>query len=105
MYGDPDRGGGEDAGVWYKCWYCHQLNNINKSTLGGPDSTDGVVYVDYAETPDRAGVAEFGGISNSFTAQLNGSDGNPVPVKNAICVSNEGSGCSFCGSKNYRGDY
>jgi hypothetical protein len=105
IYGDPDKGGGEDDGVWYRCWHCKQLNNVNKSKLGGPDSTDGVVYVDYAETPDRRGVAVFGGISNSFTAQLNGSDGNPMPVMNAIVASNGGTGCSFCGSLNWRGDY
>jgi len=108
IYGDPDRGGGEDAGVWYECWYCGQKNSTNKSKLGGSDSTDGVVYVDYADNPDYGyvqGIAVLGGMSNSFTAQINGSDGTPMPVMNSIAVSNGGTGCSLCGSLNWRGDY
>jgi len=105
IYGDPDMGDGNDYGNWYECWYCGQKNNDNKSKLGGSDSTDGVVYVDYAGVTYGGGVAVFGGISNSFTAQLNGSDDSPLPVMNAIAVSDGGTGCSFCGSLNWRGDY
>lgn len=108
VYGDPDRGGGLDSGVWYRCWYCKQLNSTNKSSLGGSESSDGVVYEDYADNPDYGetqGIAVLGGISNTFTAQLNASDGNPAKVKNSIMVSDGGSGCSFCGSRNWRGDY
>lgn len=108
MYGDPDLGGGQDANVWYRCWVCKQPNSTKTSTLGGSDSPSGVVYEDYADTPDPgsvAGVAVLGGISNTYTAQLNGSDGNPIGVINSIRVSDNGTGCSFCGSLNYRGDY
>jgi len=108
VYGDPPMGDGVDYGEWYRCWYCKQLNNTNKSKLGGSDSTDGVAYEDYPDSPDYSliqGIAVMGGISNTFTAQANGSDGNPIPVMNNIRVSDGGTGCSFCGSLNWRGDY
>lgn len=108
IYGDPDRGGGRDSGVLFKCWYCGQINNTRKQALGDGNSSAGVAYEDYADTPDYgtvAGPAIMGGVSNSFIAQQNGSDGNPKGVTNAIKCSDSGTGCSFCGSRNYRGDY
>lgn len=104
----PIYGDGLDSGVWYKCWHCNQLNNVNKSALGGSDSSDGIAYEDFADNPDYGrthGIAVMGGIANSFTAQLNASDGNPAKVKNAIMVSDGGTGCSLCGSLNWRGDH
>ncbi len=108
MYGSPDLGGGQDADVWFKCWYCGQKNNIDKNALGGPDDGSGVAYIDFANNPDygqEAGRAVLGGITHIHTAQQNGSDGNPLPVMNAQMVSDSGRGCAFCGSKNYTGDY
>lgn len=108
MYGDPILGGGQDANVWYRCWFCKQLNSVETSTLGGSDSPSGAVYVDYADSPDytnNQGVAVLSGISTTYTAQQNGSDGSPIGVMNAIMCSDNGTGCRFCGSKNWRGDY
>lgn len=107
IYGDPDRGDGLDAGVLFRCWYCGQINNTRNQALGGADSSSGVVYDDYSGNPlgCTGGTAIMGGMSLSFIAQENGSDGNPKGVKNAIKCSDSGTGCAFCGSKNYRGDY
>ena len=109
QFGDPVLGGGEDANVWYRCWVCSQLNSTETSTLGGSDSLCGVAYEDYADIPevysDGIGTAVMGGMSNTFTAQLNASDGNPIGVINSIRVSDSGTGCKFCGSKNWRGDH
>jgi len=108
VYGDPDRGDGLDSGVLFKCWFCGQHNNTRNQALGGADSPAGTAYQDYADNPDYGsgtGVAVLGGVANSFTAQRNGSDGNPIGVINAIRCSDSGTGCSFCGTLNYRGDY
>ena len=108
VYGSPDRGDGLDSDVWFECWYCGQLNSTRKSTLGGSDSPSGVVYVDYADNPDygqTVGVAVLSGPSHTFTAQANGSDGNPKGVTNSIKCSDGGSGCQFCGTLNWRGDH
>ena len=108
QFGDPDRGGGLDHGVWFKCWYCGQLNSTRKQALGGSDSASGVAYTDYPDNPDygqKQGIAVLGGISNSFTAQVNGSDGDPKGVMNAVKCSDSGTGCQFCGTLNWRGDH
>jgi len=109
IYGDPDRGNGLDSGVLFKCWYCGQINNTRKQALGGSDAPGGNAYEDYADTPDYGstgqGVAVLGGVTHSFTAQRNGSDGSPYVAPNAIRASDSGSGCMFCGTLNYRGDF
>ena len=106
VYGDPDRGDGLDAGVLFRCWYCGMHNNTRKQALGDANSSAGIVYEDFADNPDygeTTGIGVLGGIANSFIAQQNGSDGNPIGVKNAFKCSDSGTGCSFCGSKNYAG--
>jgi hypothetical protein len=108
IYGSSDRGHGLDDGVLFKCWHCGQHNNTRKQKLGGPDSPSGAAFTDYADNPDYAqtyGIAILGGVTHSFVAQQNGIDGNPKAVTNAIKSSDGGTGCSFCGTLNYRGDY
>jgi len=108
VYGDPDRGNGLDSGVLFRCWYCGQINNTRKQALGGADSPSGTAYEDYPDNPDygqEAGIAVLGGPGHRHTAQENGSDGNPKGVTNAIRCSDGGTGCSFCGSLNWKGEY
>ena len=107
VYGDPVRGDGRDANDLYRCWYCGQINSITRQTLGDADSPSGAVYDDYSGNPlgTTPGTATLGGVGHTFVAQKNGSDGNPTGVTNAIKMSNSGSGCSHCGTLNWRGDY
>ena len=107
VYGDPDRGDGRDAGVIYRCWYCDQINTVGKQALGGAESGSGAVHDDYSGNPIgiNGGTATIGGIGHTFVAQKNGSDGQPQGVTNAIKMSDGGTGCSHCGTFNWRGDY
>ncbi len=41
----PLRGTGDDAWVWFTCWYCGWTNSKDRNTLGGPESRDGIVSV------------------------------------------------------------
>ena len=107
VYGDPDRGGGMDSGVLYRCWNCGQINNSRKQALGGADAGSGVAFDDYSGNPLGAsgGTATMGGIGHTFIAQINDSNGDPVGVTNAIKVADTGTGCALCGTLNWRGDY
>ena len=111
---DTANGVGEDYGIWYRCWNCGWACNEDRDELGGRESRDGVVLEDYVRTPERwyaidnpiSSTACLGGPINHFhVAQANGSAGQPKGVRHAIRVSESSSGCPFCHTKNWRGDY
>lgn len=117
LEGNRDRGNGEDAGIWYKCWNCGFICKEGRDSLGGSESRSGVVLEDFVETPDRMGVDGKNGNHNSYqlcfdglinhfhVVMANDSGGNPKKPYHALRVSESSSGCPFCHSKNWRGDY
>ncbi len=120
QWGDPIRGDGLDHGKWYRCWHCGFYCNSDRDALGDSQSRSGVVHEDYAQQPDpgynyaqnEAGIAKdnqqavLGGSIVAYeVAAENDAAADPKSVRNAIRVSDKGSGCPFCFSKNWRGDY
>ncbi|MHC4397712.1 MAG: hypothetical protein ACYS1A_18875 [Planctomycetota bacterium] len=116
IYGDPIRGDGLDAGIYYRCWHCGFLCNSDRDALGDSQSRSGVRHNDYAQQPDpgydyaqnEAGISKKNKtavLGDAVMAAKNDSDDAPKFVGNAIMVSERLSGCPFCGCKNWRGDY
>lgn len=109
LYGDPIRGDGQDYGKWYRCWNCGFICNINRDALGDSQSRDGVVHTVYAQQPDPGVTkpqATLGGALGVHSVSEYGADGTAKGVRNAIMVSSSASsGCPFCGSLNWKGDY
>lgn len=103
IYGSPERGDGLDSGKWYRCWNCGFLNSIDRNALGDSQSRDGIVITDYA-TYDGSVTHPEGRLGDSLIAQEQDSEGNPKGIRGSFMVS-VNSGCSFCGTLNWRGDY
>lgn len=113
---------GQDNGMFYECWHCGFTCNDKRDTLGDGSSRDGVTHGDFGELADPEpgpygssdnSVLEQGGLASASlvikgiyqtkTINLSDSDGNPVEPKHLHSIS--GSGCPFCHSQNWRGDY
>lgn len=109
LWGDPIRGDGQDHAKWYRCWNCGFICNIERDALGDSQSGSGVVHKDYAQQPDPGTVkleATLGGISAVHSISEEGADGTAKGVRNAIMVSSSASsGCPFCSTLNWKGDY
>jgi hypothetical protein len=82
QWGSDERGDGEDHGKWYECWNCGWLCNTDRDELGGPDSKSNITPEPFLEV-DQYGTAT--------TATLY----KPVVE----------SGCPFCGSLNWKGEF
>ena len=110
----PVYGEGDDEGKYFRCWNCGFICKVGRDELGDSDSSAGDEHTDYHQThhcstydlPDAASrYATLGGDTGHYqVAQLKGIDGNPVTIRHDF-TSDISSGCPFCGTKNYRGDY
>ena len=108
----PGNGVGEadENGQYFKCWNCGFTCDRERDELGGSDSRDGLSYENYSVdtfggTPGLSGLATLGGDIEHFQVALKlDSSGSPIePEKNIRAVA--GTGCPFCGCRNWRGDY
>lgn len=107
----PIKGRGDDAGRYFHCWFCGFVCDSERDALGDSDSNSGVAHTDamdlavdnYSEGINKS---VLGGDINCFEVGMElGADGSTPKevVHNHKC--NIDSGCPFCGSKNWRGDY
>jgi len=117
----PLPGTGDDAGVWFTCWYCGFTDSKDRNSLGGPDSRDGIVSVNDnlsgtviltapgAEPgiPESA-MAVLDGDTEHFTVALKSdpTGAQVLPdVQEPTVYDSRGFGCSLCHSLNWRGDF
>lgn len=107
----PIYGRGDDANRYYHCWFCGFVCDVERDALGGADSGSGVGHVDALEPSGEADgqvrlKSCLGGMLEHYhVAQKLGPDGEtPYQVYHNY-KANISSGCPFCGSKNWRGDY
>jgi len=115
VYGSFERGGGEDANKWFRCWNCGFLCNVERDAQGDSQSRSGVVHEDYAQQPDPGygyPQRETNILANNQTATVDGlvaskldSAGDAAVAKNAIMVSSNSRGCPFCHTLNWMGKY
>lgn len=111
LHGDDERGNGLDHGTWFRCWNCGFICSVDRDSLGGAESRDGVTPLNYtvpvhgAETAiPNSGIARLGGPS-PLTVALKVDDlGQTQTIETRFAPEVSG-GCPFCGSLNWRGDY
>ena len=89
-------GSGEDDGKWYRCWYCGFTNNIDRNAIGDGEGLSYSVGVIDNDIKLNATQGHF--IGNSGTNVILRKDFTERHNIGAYAVS----GCSFCGSKNWR---
>lgn len=103
IYGHPDHGEGEDAGKFYRCWHCGFVCDVDRDALGGPDSRNGVTATAYAQV-DQYGDTAYHCVGahgdDQTTCEARGGTWSSTRYKPVV-----NSGCPFCGTLNWRGDY
>ncbi len=119
----PIKGQVDARGKSYRCWNCDFVCHENVNALAGPDSSANVIPTDYIEKYPQATAFQIGteGMSADGVTPLQflaisggamgrvvtlelGPDGEPKPLYHAHRAKVT-SGCPFCGTKNWRGDY
>jgi hypothetical protein len=98
--GHIDYGDGEDDGKFYQCWNCKMVCDVDRDELGGPDDRGyrdpkkyTLVGEDYS-TPVKD-------LANSKDYTIHGG----TQYRRTRYQSDVQSGCPFCGTLNWRGDY
>jgi len=94
----------EDSGKYFRCWHCGAICDKDRELLGGPNDKHGVYHdveenAGYIDTADPATLLL--GLSGNMALMEVDSDGTNRPIYVTYEV-NAGSGCWFCGSRNYR---
>lgn len=119
----PIKGRVNKIGKSYRCWNCGFVCTEGRDALAGPDDRANVIPTDYTEKyPSATGIfsgteglsadgktplqllAISGGAMGRVVTLKLGSDGEPVFLTHAHRAKVT-SGCPFCGTKNWRGDY
>ena len=102
---------GDDAGKYFKCWYCGFVCDKDRDMLGDSSTKGGDYHLDalnpVVNVPggNVGNQAVLGGpIGHYHVAAVIGPDGVPTEVRHNY-KSNVSKGCPSCGSTNWRGDY
>lgn len=128
LRGHKDYGEGRDDGRYWRCWNCGFICDVERDELGDSESKDGISHViyealysggpkkgsnsaDYYETDamihgDNSDVALLvvASARSGHVLLENDADGTPKTVRLNWTPSID-SGCPFCGTRNWRGDY
>ena len=98
LYGSPERGDGLDDGRYFECWNCGFICDLDRDTLGDSQSTSDITLKSY-QLLDEYGdnVAATGGTKHTIFEGEGYTTVRYIPDVN--------SGCPFCGTMNWRGDY
>jgi len=98
VHGSDSRGDGKDSGKYYECWHCGFICDVDRDALGDSQSIAQITNKSY-DLLDEFGdsVADTGGCKHTIFEGEGYTTNRYVPVVE--------SGCPFCGTKNYRGDY
>ena len=98
LYGSPERGDGIDDGKYYQCWNCGFTCNLDRDALGDSQSKDGITTKSYALLDEYGNaVSTTGGAKHTI---FSGEGYTTVRYEPDV-----NSGCPFCGTLNWRGDY
>jgi hypothetical protein len=109
LYGDGVEEADEN-GQYYKCWNCGWVCDTERDELGGSSDRDGLTYENYSvdgfdSTPGETRLAVLGGDIEHFQVALElDAEGNPLPI-DEYWRAVASSGCPFCGTRNWRGDF
>lgn len=107
VWGDPEKGGGEDHGTYYRCWNCGSICDVRRDARpkthghGGTPASE----VTISELPQPYSTEEpgsfyliVGGAGPQLSHVLQG------PNQGKAYFRVDAPGCWFCGCPNWRGD-
>ncbi len=101
--GHKDYGDGKDDGVWYRCWNCDFQCNVDRDELGGADDTSNVPSIAYTQVDQYGNTAyHCQGAAGADQTTCEAAGGTWSSTRYEPVVS---TGCPFCGTLNWRGDY
>lgn len=111
----PIRGYNADTGRYFRCWNCGFICNKDRDLLGDNDSQPGTVYTVYTPPADAtiagsgdplAVISVMDSISSMGVSLATDTDGSSITATTSpILYDISGTGCPFCHSLNWRGDY
>lgn len=123
----PLKGRGADDGKWFRCWNCGFICNVDRDSLGGPESRSGVSSEFYYEQyPQSTGLDRSVMTTTGLNEEGEASDGTALALKcrvvghsRTLALGPDGTGiepkltyaplvtggCPLCGCRNWRGDY
>ena len=125
LRGHKDFAGGRDDGRYWKCWNCGFICDVERDELGDSESVAGISHTiyeaqyggaqkndgDYNETDAKQHGTNSGiplltmaSIRSQHVLMENDSSGTPATIR-SNWTPQVNSGCPFCGTKNWRGDY
>ena len=98
LWGATERGDGQDHGKFFECWNCGFICNVDRDALGDAQSVSDITMTSY-DLLDEYGdsVADTGGCKHTIFEGEGYTTNRYIPTVE--------SGCPFCGTKNYRGDF
>lgn len=97
----------------YRCWFCGFICNENRDVLGDAESINQITYGD-AQTPQHpddgtleglSSVTVLGGALNSFVSMEYAADGSSLKGIVHDNYRTATTGCPFCGTLNWKGQY
>lgn len=104
----PIVGYGDDAGVWFRCWYCGFPCKVGQDELGGGELMDGTAYSAYSDAAagatsgdELSALPTLRGFDHNFVALK--SDSSGIGVAPVIPYDVSGSGCPLCHTLNWDG--
>jgi hypothetical protein len=120
--GHRDYGNGEDDGRYFKCWNCGFYCDVQRDALGDGESQSNINYPQAVQkySPDGFAISQYGAAEHGHI------DGVPLltvaTIGDGICLMEKdaagdnktvylnyypdvNTGCPFCGTLNWRGDY
>lgn len=103
IYGTPDRGDGLDNNRYWECWFCRFICDADRDELGDSESRARIALETYALVDDV-------GSTTGYCSVKEGADQTACEAAGGTWITTRhrvagGTGCSFCHSTNWRGDF
>lgn len=104
IFGSADRGDGRDSKRYWECWHCGFVCDVERDYLGGAEERATVKPIAYDQTEDDLSTAKYHceGAAGATQTLCEAAGGTWSKKRYKPSVD---SGCPFCGSPNWRGDF
>jgi len=104
IYGADVRGDGRDSGKYWECQHCGFICNVERDYLGGAEERATVAPIAYDQTTDDLSTAKYHCQGAAGATQTLCEAAGGTWSKERYKPSGN-SGCPFCFSPNWRGDF
>jgi hypothetical protein len=92
----------EDQGKYFRCQHCGFICNLDRDELGGSSDRSGLVYENYSVDFSNSPLTKLATLESDIEHFQTTEDifGTRQYIRAKVV-----SGCPFCGSRNWRGDF